>query len=170
VDFWTGEVTAGGQQVTVAAPLETLPLWRRVGGVVVMLAVPVDTFVAATAPGVVSLADPDVAARVRVLASGAAEAAAAFDLYDGARVTVGAGGATIAARPGTRHRDFRFELDWSGPAPSGWSPALPVAADAAALDACAAPGCWRHDAAEQKSYLRVIFAPGAPEAEWTLAP
>jgi alpha-D-xyloside xylohydrolase len=33
-DFWTGEVFAGGQEVTAAAPLDTLPLFVRAGSIV----------------------------------------------------------------------------------------------------------------------------------------
>ena len=43
VDWWTGEVIAGGQTVTRPAPLETLPLLVRAGALVPLLRPDVDT-------------------------------------------------------------------------------------------------------------------------------
>jgi alpha-D-xyloside xylohydrolase len=34
VDFWTGETLTGGQTVTVAAPVETLPLYVKAGSII----------------------------------------------------------------------------------------------------------------------------------------
>jgi alpha-glucosidase (family GH31 glycosyl hydrolase) len=38
IDFWTGETVDGGQDVTVAAPVERIPVWVRSGAIVVTYA------------------------------------------------------------------------------------------------------------------------------------
>lgn len=156
IDWWTGAPVAGGAQVTVPAPLETLPLWRKAGAVVVMLATPVDTFVEATVPGVVSLADPAAARGLRVLVW--PEGESTFDVYDGSslRVSADGGAVVVEARAGQRHRDFRFEVDWTASAPPSTSSEVAAAADEAALDACPAPGCWWYDAAARRLFVRLV--------------
>jgi alpha-D-xyloside xylohydrolase len=52
IDWWTGEVVEGPVDVTVAAPLDTLPLYLRAGGIVPMLRPTVMTLSPATDPTV----------------------------------------------------------------------------------------------------------------------
>ena len=66
-DFWTGEVYAGGQAVTAAAPLDTMPLFVRAGSIVPLG--PVVQHSAETA---------DAPLEIQVYAG----RDAAFDLYD----------------------------------------------------------------------------------------
>lgn len=157
VDWWTGARVAGGAALTVPAPLDTLPLWRKVGEIVVLLATEVDTFVAATAPGIVSLTDPDAARGVRVLVT-PGEGESTFALYDGSSVRVVGEAAAVGveAAAGTRHRDFRFEVDWPSSTVDPATADVPVAADEAALDACGAPGCWWWDAATRRVLVRLV--------------
>jgi alpha-D-xyloside xylohydrolase len=154
IDWWTGETASG--RVTVPAPLDTLPLWRKVGQIVVLLASPIDTFLPSTDSAVVSWADLENRRRVRVLVAPSAQSR--FALWDGGTLQVEDAGASVSlsASPGSTHDDFRFELDWSG-APPG-SATVPSATDVAALDACAAPGCWTYDAASSTAYVRLTGA------------
>ncbi len=160
IDWWTGERTAGGVEVTVSAPIGTLPLWRKVGGLVPMLLTPVDTLVPTTAPGVISLADPAVPSELRVLVAPVPETRA-LTLYDGTRLSVlgGATSVTVALTGGTRHDDARFEIDWPAAMPPT-SAGLPEVATLAALDACAPPGCWLWDAAVGRATVRLLDAAG----------
>jgi alpha-D-xyloside xylohydrolase len=149
LDFWTGEPASGA--VTVPAPLDTLPLWRRVDAMVPLLAVPIDTFLPATEPGVVTFAA--AGDRLRVLL--ALRAQSSFALWDGGLLSAEAtaAGATLSLSPGTTHDDVRFELDWEGAPPT--SATVPAATSLAELDACAAPGCWWWDPASATAYLRL---------------
>jgi hypothetical protein len=175
IDWWTGEKVAGGAAVTVAAPLDTLPLWRKVGELVVLLVTPIDTTLPATAPGVDSLVDPaNRALRVLVTPSGAAS----FPLYDGGSLAVSADttGVGLVAQAGTRHGDVRFELDWAGSAlaasppsqvtPQGGSAALATVATSAEVPSCAAPGCWFYDAAAGTLLVRVVLDGAGARAEY----
>jgi alpha-glucosidase (family GH31 glycosyl hydrolase) len=56
-DWWTMEPVTGGQRVARHAPLDTIPVYLRSGGVVAMLDPSVETLAPAPAPGVVGLAD-----------------------------------------------------------------------------------------------------------------
>src|SRR5262249_46838371 len=61
VDWWTGAVTNGDghKPIKVAAPLDTLPLWRNAARSVRMFARDADTLLPATAPGVTSYGDTE---------------------------------------------------------------------------------------------------------------
>lgn len=83
VDWWTGELREGGGEVTVAAPLATLPLFQRAGGIVPLLRPTIDTLSPTTDPSVDSFAGAPGSLYVRVVP--AAEATR-FDVYDGARI------------------------------------------------------------------------------------
>jgi alpha-glucosidase (family GH31 glycosyl hydrolase) len=158
IDWWTGErAQGGGAPVTVPAPLDRLPLWRKVGEIVVLLVTPIDTTLPVTAPGVSSLADPASTA-VRVLAA-PGTAPASFALYDGGRVDVGPG--AVTARAGARHRDFHVEIDVDAAVSvSG----LPEVAD---VTACAAPGCWALDPMLGVLHVRLVLAAEGDEATAT---
>jgi len=57
VDFWTNEPVVGGVTVTRDAPLDTMPILLRSGGIVPMLDPSVVTLAPHTAPGIVSMDD-----------------------------------------------------------------------------------------------------------------
>src|SRR5262249_37424289 len=50
VDYWTGEVHDGGKTITVAAPLDKLPLFIQGGGIVPMLRPTIDAMAAVADP------------------------------------------------------------------------------------------------------------------------
>jgi alpha-D-xyloside xylohydrolase len=119
IDWWTGTMMNG--TVTVPAPLDTLPLWRQRGGIVVMLQTPCDTLLPATAAGVISCADPANMRGIRVIVTPAGDST--FALHDGGSVETHLPGdhVDLVTHAGTRHTDFRFELDWGNtglPAPT----------------------------------------------------
>lgn len=158
VDWWTGELTAGGGQVMVAAPLDTLPLWQQVGAIVVMLATPIDTLIDCTS-GCDSFETPANSRGLRVLVAPAA--ATTFALHDGASVTAEglADRVVVQATAGTIYQDFRFELDWTHSPAAAVTPTMadvPLAADLAAFDACAAPGCWFDDPVSGRVLVRLV--------------
>ena len=86
VDYWNGTVYHGGTggiTATVAAPLETLPLFIRAGGIVPLLRPTIDTLSPATDAGVESLANDPGALYVRLIPG---PQPAVFTLYDGAEL------------------------------------------------------------------------------------
>jgi alpha-D-xyloside xylohydrolase len=84
VDWWTGEVVAGGATKMADAPLDRLPLWLAEGGIVPMLRPTIDTLRATGQPSLVDsyATDPGVLwARV------APGPASSFTVFDGATLT-----------------------------------------------------------------------------------
>lgn len=97
-DWWTGEAIEGGGEITVAAPLETLPLFLRSGGIVPMLRPTIDTLSPTTAPDVESFADDPGRLYVTLTGDGAGSR---FDVYDGTHLEQRDDGAlTINVAPG----------------------------------------------------------------------
>ena len=95
VDYWDGTVYSGGTAgatFTVPAPLGTLPLFVRGGGIVPLLRPTIDTIAPATDAGVESFQNDPGALYVRLVPGPQAEA---FTLYDGTTLAQGA-----AAKPG----------------------------------------------------------------------
>jgi alpha-D-xyloside xylohydrolase len=83
IDWWTGQAHAGGHTETVAAPLGTLPLFLRRGGIVPLLRPTIDTLGPTTQPARVDsyAASPGVLyPRIGAGADGA------FAVFDGARI------------------------------------------------------------------------------------
>jgi alpha-D-xyloside xylohydrolase len=158
IDWWTGTLQPGGAGITVAAPLDLLPLWRKAGELVVLLEQPIDTILPASASGVVSYSDRANAHELRVVVTPRDQAS--FALHDGGMLGVTSGaGVTLSATPGSRFDTFRFQVDWrntSFSAPPASAGQLPVAADENALAACAAPGCWRYDATTGFASVRLV--------------
>lgn len=120
IDWWSGVKQSG--TVTATAPLDTLPLWRRTGAIVVLLATACDTMLPSSAAGVVSCADPANRSPLRVVVTPSGDAT--FALYDGGSVEVHLNGdhVDLATHAGAKHHDFSFELDWRNtglPAPTG---------------------------------------------------
>jgi len=82
-DWWTGAAIEGGVEREVEAPLETLPLYLRAGGIVPLLRPTIDTLAPTTAPERVD-AFATTPGRLYVrLAPGPAHA---FTVYDGTRL------------------------------------------------------------------------------------
>jgi alpha-D-xyloside xylohydrolase len=96
-NWWTGERVA---TLTMAdAPLDTLPLYIRGGGVVPMLRDTIDTLAPTTMAGVESYAnDPGLL----VVRTAPGDAQASFPLFDGTVIEVGDNAATLKVTPGTK--------------------------------------------------------------------
>jgi alpha-D-xyloside xylohydrolase len=84
VDFWTGASHAGNRHITVSAPIDTLPLFVRAGGIVPMLRPTIDAIAETSAPGAVdSLATHAGVLYVRVAPGEKSD----FIVYDGTHVS-----------------------------------------------------------------------------------
>jgi alpha-D-xyloside xylohydrolase len=105
VDYWSGAQLAGGRWVTVAAPLERIPLFVRGGALLPLLAAPGDTLAPAADPAVQRAGD---ALLVRLYPGGYGDSVV---LADGTRLAdaADAGGVTLRIA-GTRTRFYRVEL------------------------------------------------------------
>lgn len=168
LDRASGTYASAGP-TTVPAPLDHLPLWQRAGSIVPMFARDADTLIPATAAGVTSYAEPAYGRELRaVYAPGpSGDAPAETTLHDGARVTASGSVATITG--GTQYTVVTLDVDARGvtgvlAAPTAVAldgAALPEAADIAA---CAAPGCWRFDAATKHLEVRAFAAQGQTRA------
>jgi alpha-D-xyloside xylohydrolase len=96
IDWWSGERFAGGDSVTVDAPLDKLPLYLRAGGIVPLLRPTIDSMAPTSNPGtaagqVDSYADSPGVLHVRV----APGTASSFTLFDGTRISQSADGSHI---------------------------------------------------------------------------
>lgn len=160
----TGAVMAGGSTVTVAAPLDELPLFFQAGSLVPMFALYADTLLPATAGGVTSYADPAFGSELRLVFTPGTATALAM-LHDGTNAT--ANGANAAITGGSEYHIFTLDIDARAQTGTALatpaevtvnSATVPVVASESALRACAAPGCWLFDAAEKRLQIRV-FAP-----------
>ncbi|MBZ5715143.1 TIM-barrel domain-containing protein [Nannocystis pusilla] len=167
LDWWTGEVLQGDRDVTVDAPLGTLPLFLRVGGIVPLLRPTIDTLAPTTAADVDSFAgDPGLLyARVAPGPVGTR-----FDLYDGTALKqrLGAGSLRLEVAPGevfTAGVDVEVVAMPPVAAVTVDDAPLSQRADAAALDA--ANDGWFY-AADLGGTLRVKLGPGAHLARATL--
>lgn len=172
IDWWTGEASEGdgARAVTVPAPLERLPLWRRSNTFVPLLARDADTLEPASAPGVTSYADPAFGGELRLLIT--PEIAPAWiELHDGGRVTASPEADAWFVTLGAGDRYSVMTLDVDGRAaeiaavrdPSSVTADdedLPAAADPAALDSCPAPGCFLWQEAESRLRIRVHLGGG----------
>jgi len=81
-DWFTGKSISGGKTVSVEAPMGSLPLFVKEGGLVPLLRPTIDTLSPATVAGVDSYATTPGVLWVRVVPGPASE----FELFDGARV------------------------------------------------------------------------------------
>ncbi|HEY3357885.1 MAG TPA: TIM-barrel domain-containing protein [Polyangia bacterium] len=160
IDWWDGTVYPGGATVEVAAPLATLPLLLRAGGIVPLLRPTIDTLAPATAAGIESYANDPGALWVRI-ARGAAPTA--FDLFDGGRVAQD--GATVSVTPGATFTagpmlELVAETEPAGVDLDG--AALARAATLAELEAAASGWAW--DAAATGGTVWVKVPAGAHTA------
>ena len=104
VDWWTNEMYDGGQTITVAAPLDKLPLFLRSGGIVPLLRPTIDTLAPTTAPERVDSYATDPGALYPRIAPGNAS----FVLFDGTEIrqTADLHGMLVATKSGTEFRSF----------------------------------------------------------------
>lgn len=106
VDYWSGTVYRGGEGGTtamVAAPLGTLPLFVRAGGIVPLLRPNIDTLSPAADPGVESFADDPGGLYARLVPGPRPEV---FTLYDGTELAQETAGGALKLRlkPGSLFR------------------------------------------------------------------
>jgi alpha-D-xyloside xylohydrolase len=99
IDFFEGTTIEGGQRLTVAAPLDKLPLYLRQGAIVPMLRPTIDTLSPTAWPAEVDSFANDPGDLFVIIAPGASSE---LSLYDGARVETIVDEATVAvvASPG----------------------------------------------------------------------
>jgi alpha-D-xyloside xylohydrolase len=85
-DWWTGQQVASGQPQTrsVAAPLDTLPLFIASGGIVPMLRPTIDTLAPTTQPDLVDSYATSAGVLYAVLAVPEGEQPQTFEVFDGA--------------------------------------------------------------------------------------
>jgi alpha-D-xyloside xylohydrolase len=164
VNYWTHEIVTGPATVSVAAPLDTLPLFVRAGAILPELAPDVDTLAPATDPSVVTAEMRADQMSIEVFPG---DHQTSFELYDGTTF--------ISSKPG--EPGWEFIMDAS-PVPRTYSVAVlwtlvrpepPVSvfgdptfesskfATQAELDA--APEGWFYDAAAGVVHLKVVTAP-----------
>ncbi|MGE0402786.1 MAG: TIM-barrel domain-containing protein [Kofleriaceae bacterium] len=164
VERQTGAIHAGGSTITVAAPLDELPLFFAAGSLVPMYALYADTLIPATAAGVTSYSDPAFGSELRLVFTPGTTTALA-SLHDGTNAS--AGGTSAAVTGGSEYHIFTLDIDaraQTGTAlanpttiTANSAPLAPTASEAA-LRTCAAPGCWFFDATAKRLQIRV-FAP-----------
>jgi len=146
-DWWTGERVSGGVDVEVAAPLDTLPLYLRGGGIVPLLRPTIDTLSAVADPDRIDSFATDTG---RLHARIAAGPPGELILYDGTRIAHD--GVRFEVAPGSDFvAGFQLELLGVGVAAEG----LPELADTAALEATERG--WLYDA--RRGALHVRLAP-----------
>ncbi len=164
-------VADGRTPMTVPAPLDTLPIWYRADALVPMFARVADTLLPATAAGVTSYTDPAYGRELRVIYAARTTAApldagTATTLHDGTHVE--GTGAALAITGGSQYDVITIDVDgrthtgvFAAPtAVSVGGSDLPNVADDVAMFACAAPGCFRFDAATKHLQARVFAAQG----------
>lgn len=122
-DWWTGEAIEGGEERTVDAPLQALPLYLRAGGVVPMLRPTIDTLAPTTAPERVDSYATDPGRLYVRLALGAD---GQRTLFDGA--VIAQAGGVVQLTPGAEF-DGGWQLKVAGAEPAA------VEVDGAPLDA-----------------------------------
>jgi len=148
VSWWDGTTYtggAGGEPVTVPAPLDTLPLFLKAGGAVPLLRPTIQRM----APVADTSAYDSFATRAGVLWVRLVPSAtgAAFTLYDGGSVRVAptGRGMSYAVAPGSVFHDGAVLESIHAPSPSGVTRegvAVPKLASAAAVEASASGWFW----------------------------
>jgi len=98
-DWWTGDAVEGGEERTVAAPLDTLPLYLRAGGIIPMLRPNIDTLSPVVEPGIESYANDPGRLYVRVALPGES----VFTLHDDTQLRLATSdeGVRLTAQMGT---------------------------------------------------------------------
>ena len=158
LDWWSGEVIDGGQTRTVDAPLDTLPLYLRQGGIVPLLRPTIDTMAPVDDPDAIdSFATTPGLLYPRVFPG----EASAFVLYDGSAIEQSRDAATgdiaVTWREGEvyTHGAVIELLDVREPPASvrDESARFDPVGDPAQLDGVAAG--WYHDAESGALFIRV---------------
>jgi alpha-D-xyloside xylohydrolase len=167
LDWWTGEVLQGDADVTVDAPLGTLPLFLRVGGIVPLLRPSIDTLAPTTAADVDSFAGDPGLLHARVAPG---PVGTRFDLYDGTvlKQRLGTGSLRLEVAPGEVFTSgVAFEVHAMPPVAAVTVDDAPLSqrADAAALDA--ATDGWFHEPGTGGT-LHVKLGPGTHLVRATL--
>ena len=85
VNYWTGEIVEGGREVTVAAPLEEIPIFVKAGSAIPFTRPDIDTLATDLAGGKYQTLDNALVWRI-FPCKGAS--AASFAVYDGAKISV----------------------------------------------------------------------------------
>ncbi len=165
VDWWTGAVHGGGATITADAPLGTLPLYLREGGIVPMLRPTIATLQATTQPAAIdSYATTPGLLWVRV----APGAPSSFTVFDGAALAQGRQGGAISltSSDGTEFTSgVMFEVVAPGKKPSHVSDQGAPLADQGTLDALeAAPSGWAYTA-DTGGTVWVKTGPGSHQVE-----
>jgi alpha-D-xyloside xylohydrolase len=182
IDWWTGALVVGdgATEITVDAPLDRLPLWRRAGALLPLFARAADTLEPATAPGVRSYADPQYGRELRLLVT-PLSSADRIELFDGSHAELFpiADAITAEVSAGDRFDVFTLDVDARaggivlGPTPPAVlvnGAPLAEAADADALEGCAAPGCWWQDLTADRLQIRVWATDGPALIDVGIAP
>ena len=169
VERTTGTITPGNGRdaITVAAPLDALPIWYRGGGMIPMFARVADTLLPATAAGVTSYTDPAYGSELRMIAVPAPPAMSSSQLHDGTAVEMTPSG-LFHVTGGSQYTRITLDIDGrnqaapfsatTGVSVDGGE--LTAVADDTALFACAAPGCYRFEAATKHLQVRVFAGQG----------
>lgn len=148
IDWWTGSVVEGGKTVSVSAPLATLPLFLRAGGIVPLLRPSIDSMSPTAKPGTAPGEVDSYATSPGVLwARVAPGPASSFTLFDGGvlgQEDLGSA-VTLSSKNGSEFASGAlFELFGFGAEPKSVS-SLAEQADLAALEA--SPSGWAFSAA-----------------------
>ena len=85
VNYWTDEITSGGKEVTIPAPLEEIPLFVKAGSVIPFTRPDLDTLAADLAGGKYQTLDNSLIWKIFRCRQASA---ASFASYDGAKVSV----------------------------------------------------------------------------------
>lgn len=105
INFFDGTALEGGQAHEVDAPLETLPLFVKEGGIVPMLRPTIDTLAVATSTTVDSFANDAGVLYVRIARGGSGT----FEVFDGTKIELDVG--SIRIEQGTRFRSgYKVEI------------------------------------------------------------
>ncbi len=161
VDWWTGKTTAGDQTTSVAAPLDTLPLYQLAGSIVPLLRPTIDTMAPTTDPANVdSYATTPGVLYPRV----AAGDKSTFTLFDGTVLTQekAAGGITLSAKSGSEFKQgVLFEVVAVAAKPTSVTDNNSALVEQATLaDLEAAQSGWSYDPKPTGGTLYVKVASG----------
>lgn len=85
MNYWTDEITSGGEEVTIPAPLEEIPLFVKAGSVIPFTRSDLDTLAADLAGGKYQTLDNSLIWKIFRCRQASA---ASFASYDGAKVSV----------------------------------------------------------------------------------
>ncbi len=110
IDWFDGSAHAGGQRETVAAPLDTLPLYLRAGAIVPLLRPTIDTLAPATDVDVDSYANDAGQLYARIVPD---DTATSFTVFDGTQLSQSrsANAIDVVVKPGaTFTKGFVLEL------------------------------------------------------------